>query len=68
MHCPFVHNDKVLLLESIAALETSHGVFIITNQCNNFLTLMGKHVENIDPGINVQFLSLVARHVHNIYP
>ena len=55
------------MLECIAALESTHGISIVTNQCNLFLTLMGKPVENIDPEIHVQFLMLVARHVHNMY-
>ena len=67
MHCQYLQNVRVSMLEDIANFENAHGTAIVNNQCNLFLILMGKPIDNIDFDIHVNFLMLVARHIHSMY-
>ena len=67
MHCQYLHSMRVSMLDDIANFENAHSISIVNNQCNLFLILMGKPIDNIDFETLAKFLMLVARHMHSMY-
>ena len=67
MHCQYLHDIRMKMLDDISELELSTMFPILTNSGDMFSTLLGNLPTDIRPDIGFAFLRIVAINVYDMY-
>ena len=67
MHCQYLHDIRMRMLDDISELELSTACPILKNSGDMFSTLLGNLPTDIHPDIGFAFLRIVAINVYDMY-
>ena len=67
MQCPFYEDSRVAMYQEIDSLELVELETVLNNPRELYLTLMGKHPEDIPLEIMMQVWDISSRHISNMY-
>ena len=67
MQCPYFEVDKRIMLEEMEGVRNTEISYILSDHCNLFLYLMGKHPDNVSFDSMYIVWSISAKHISAIY-